>query len=342
MTLGRDDAVAGWQSTSPARRPRRVRVQWRGVARALGWVVFAPTLAVVAARELGFEAGPFAVLVALTPWALAGFAASLVCAAAGRSALLAGVSVLACVPVVFTMAPVWSSETLPGGPHALTVASVSMTFGEAEAEQVVALVRDRDVDLLAIQELTPEAQDALVEAGLEEELPYAAAYPEPGFTGTGLWSREPLAIAASLDGFVARTAHATLGTGDGAITVIAPHPAAPGLFSHEAWSADTESLIELLEATPGPAIVVGDLNLTSDHRAFRDLLDAGYSHARDQAGVGPRFTFPESRSPFPLVAIDHVLVRDVPFSASAVETVAITGSDHRALLVNYTYTSGES
>jgi len=342
MAVDRDDAVAGRQPTSPQRRPRRVRVQWRGLSRALGWVVFAPTLAVVAARELGFEAGPFALLVALTPWALAGFALSLVLAGLGRSALLAGVSVLACIPVVFSIAPVWTSETLPGGPHAMTVASVSMTLGEADADEVVALVRDHDVDLLAVQELTSDAMAALDEAGLGEELAHAAAYPEPGFAGTGLWSREPLTGATAVDGYMARTVRAQIGTGGSTLTVIAPHPGAPGAFQHEMWSWETDQLVELADAIDGPALIVGDLNLTPDHRAFRDLLDSGYAHARDEAGVGPRLTFPEVRTPFPLVAIDHVLVRDTPFAASDVETVAITGADHRALVATYTYTSGDN
>lgn len=290
---------------------------------------------------MSIESGPLALVVALTPWALAAVAVGLIAAALARSIALAAAAAPLGVSIGIAIAPMWSSDSLPDAPHALTVASVSMTFGRADADAVVALVHDHDVDLLAVQELTPEAADALAAAGLDDVLPHSAAFPEPGFIGTGLWSSEPLSGVAAVEGFVSRTVRAQVESGGG-LTVVAAHPAAPGALTHEAWSADTAALVDLADAIDGPALVVGDLNLTPDHRAFRDLVDAGYAHARDQAGAGLKPTFPEGRAPFPLVAIDHVLVRDTLFAADSVHTIAIPGADHRALIVTYAYAPGDA
>ncbi|WP_144018922.1 endonuclease/exonuclease/phosphatase family protein [Demequina sp. NBRC 110056] len=307
------------------------------LAVAFGWVAVVPAATAVAARAAGFERGPFALLVALSPWALVVGAIALALAVIGRSAALGLVAVVTAVPVVLWNAPLWTSVAAPEEDPALTVASVSLTFGRADADEVVALVREHHVDVLAVQELTPEAAEALVAAGLEAELPHAAAFPEPGFVGTGLWSRSSLADIASIDGFVSRTVSAQVDTASGPLTVIAPHPAAPGALSHEAWTSDTEALTTVLTGVEGPALVLGDLNLTRDHAAFRDLLALGYADAADQAGSGLTLTFPQGRAPFPLVAIDHALVREAPLVATAVTTTAVRGADHRALVVTYSH-----
>ncbi|WP_084038601.1 endonuclease/exonuclease/phosphatase family protein [Demequina sp. NBRC 110053] len=327
--------TADARAESPRPSPSH-RTAGRRVATALGWLAIAPAAFAVVARAASLEAGPLALLVALAPWALLGAAVAVVLAVVGRSAVLAAAAVIVAMPVVLWNAPLWTSGAVPAGPRALTVATVSMTFGQADPHAVVALVRDHEVDVLAIQELTPEAAEALVAAGLEDELAHDAAYPEPGFTGTGLWSREPLLSETAVPGFVSRTIRAELDA-VGGLTVVAPHPAAPGPWRHEGWSADTTALVSLLDGIDGPTLVVGDLNLTRDHRAFRDLLDQGLIDAVDQAGAGLPMTFPEQRTAFPFVAIDHVLARDVDFAATDVDTDVVAGSDHRALVVTYAY-----
>ncbi|WP_062076965.1 endonuclease/exonuclease/phosphatase family protein [Demequina globuliformis] len=292
---------------------------------------FATALTVLA-RATGFEWGPFAWLVALTPWALVGIAACVALAAGARSWRLAAVAAVIAVPLTWWQLPVWTADAPRESASTLTVASVSLTFGRADAHEVVALVKNHGVDLLALQELTPEAADALAEAGLSTHLPYSAAFPEPGYVGVGLWSRLALESAESVDGFTSHLVRAGVATEQGPLTVLAPHPAAPGPFSTDAWRADTEALVDLLAAQDGPTLVVGDLNMTRDHRAFRALEDRGYASAADQAGAGWVMSFPHGRLPFPVAGIDHVLLRGGPFAAQAVSTAPVSGADHLALV----------
>jgi endonuclease/exonuclease/phosphatase (EEP) superfamily protein YafD len=80
-----------------------------------------------------------------------------------------------------------------------------------------------------------------------------------------------------------------------------------------------------------PVIVGGDFNATPDVAQFRSVLRTGFADAADQAGAGMTRTYPADRWFPPLIAIDHVLTRGGAV-ATGVQTVSISGSDHRALL----------
>ena len=98
-----------------------------------------------------------------------------------------------------------------------------------------------------------------------------------------------------------------------------------------------EASRRILSPTKGPVIVAGDFNATRDQRPFRDLEALGFVDAADQAGAGFVPTFPDGRLPMPVVAIDHVMVRDSRLSAVSVTSVVVPGADHRALVVTYVW-----
>lgn len=325
--------------TEPDAATRR-RVAPRGLIvrralRVLAGVAFAAVAVPAVARLLGWEAGPLAIAVALMPWVTLASVVPLVLASLARDRWLAGASALVMVLCVAWTVPLYLAETAPVSDDEFVVATVSMTFGAADPHEVVDLVRDHDVDVLALQELTPESAQALREAGLGEQLPYSEIHAEPGFTGTGLWSRLPQSDGRALDGLTSRTVQAVVESQAGPITVLAPHPAAPGLFAHDRWSEDLAALAVMVAEVEGPLVVVGDLNATRDHRGFRDLEAAGLVDAADQAGSGFAPTFPQGRGPFPVAAIDHVMVRDAPLTAVDARTIVVSGADHRGLIATY-------
>ena len=55
----------------------------------------------------------------------------------------------------------------------LRVLSVNLFFGQADAEVIVALVRQADPDVLFVQELTADAVTRLKQAGLDDLMPHA-------------------------------------------------------------------------------------------------------------------------------------------------------------------------
>ncbi len=312
--------------------------------RVLSFIALAGVAVPVACRLVGWEAGPLAIVLALMPWVTLAAAVPLILAALSRAWWLVGASAGIAALCVSWVVPLYIAESAPSAGGELTVASINMTFGRADADAVVRLVDSGDVDVLSAQEVTPEIVEALVDAGLEELLPYSEVAAEPGVTGTGMWSRSPLSDAESLegftgptsrDGYASRAVRASIDVAGEAVTVLAVHPAAPGLFDHTGWDASMTSLVDHLDEHSGPIMVVGDFNTTRDHRAFRDIESLGYVDAADQAGAGFAPTFPEGRGLFAVAAIDHALVRDAPLTAVEVRTEPVHGADHRALVVTY-------
>lgn len=87
--------------------------------------------------------------------------------------------------------PQVTSDPAPDGTR-LTVMTVNLNLGAAEAAAVVAAVRRHGVQVLAVQELTVEAERRLEAAGLGATLPYKATDPGGSASGTGLWASRPL------------------------------------------------------------------------------------------------------------------------------------------------------
>ncbi len=285
------------------------------------------------ARATGIESGPLAILVALSPWLALAWLIPIATAVLARALDLL---IVALIPALLSAA--WQLPLVVGGHDGepvLTVASVNATFGAADAEAVVRLVQDNNVDLLAVQELTPEFAAALDEAGIGHHFSYSEIDAREGATGTGLWTRLPVTSSTTVGGFTSAAIEATLDLHGTETTVLAVHPAAPGLLDHSAWTQDLAELRLLASETRGAVMVLGDLNATTDHAAFRALERGGFEDAGEEAGAGFLPTFPEGRTPFPLVTLDHALTRDLPLAASTVLTEQVEGADHRALIVSY-------
>ncbi|NTV39963.1 MAG: endonuclease/exonuclease/phosphatase family protein [Demequinaceae bacterium] len=326
-----DDGGRAQPNTAPT------RPAWRRVLTFVSWSLLAGVAAWLAAAVFGVEPGPLVWLVALTPWTLWIAAASLAVALIARATGAASMAVVMLLAVGLVLAPIFVPTNPSGGDHTvLTVATLNLRFGQADAEAVVRLVEDRGVDVLAVQELTPAAADALGAAGLATLLPYSVTDPRVGYTGTGLYSRTPIEDPQRIRGFSSAAVAGTIPSQGGGLRIVAVHPAAPGLVNHAAWSADLDTLASLAEDTGGPLMVAGDLNATLNHAGVRRLERGGLVDAADQAGAGFLPTFPSEGFPMPLAALDHVLVRYTALVADEVDTFTVPGTDHRCLVAKYT------
>jgi endonuclease/exonuclease/phosphatase (EEP) superfamily protein YafD len=277
-----------------------------------------------------------AIATALMPFVAATALLGLVVALLSRNRVIIVLAlVLAALNVAWQL-PLFVPDGGSTGAPVLRVATANLKYGSGDAASIVALVRDHDVDVLALEELTPDAVQRLHDAGLDDLLPYNVARPDPSFTGTGLWSRTPLTDTRELSGFTsaALVTHAT--TGAGPVTLLAVHPVAPSPYAHDMWDSEYAELRTDLAAIPGPVVVAGDFNATRDQKPFLDLESDGFRDAADQAGAGFQMTFPHARSTGrALVAIDHVIVRDLGVRAISLQTQVISGSDHLAVVVDY-------
>ncbi len=306
-------------------------------------VLLVPALALTAARLVQIPGGTWVRLVSFTPYALPLYVVALLllviawAAGEGRwqrvAATLANVSLAGAVLHGALVAGTFLGGTVaPDRGDPIRLMTVNLMLGQASADDVLETAKEHDVDVLVMQEVDTSALDRLDEAGLADMFPHRAGEAEAGPTGTVVVSRRPITRAEPLD-----TAFGGGSMGIGDLTLIAVHPRPP-VGDASGWSDDQRVVRRAAYDRPGPAVIVGDFNATTDHRVLRELAGRGWTDAATQAGSGWQPTWPADgelevagvRLP-PLVAIDHVLVNE-HLHAVETATVPIDGTDHRALV----------
>jgi endonuclease/exonuclease/phosphatase (EEP) superfamily protein YafD len=319
----------------PSRRPRlRIRLT------TLAYVAVLFSVATVVARALPLS-NVIALVVAVgSPYvpllALSAVAMSVAC----RRILLSIVAVAVLAVTVAVQVP-WYYFGRPAdvGQHVdIRVLSSNLRKGRADASSFVELAK-ANADVITVSELTPEEVERFAHAGIAEAFPYSVLTPAPDAGGIGLYSRFP--VATSPPG----KQHVTVATARLRVPGVRFDPlvASVHVISPVASDADsfglwrtgittTKTKLDGFAEAAGPAavIVAGDFNSTPDMRQFRDLLTNGYGDAVEQTGAGFAPTFPSRTWHPPFITIDHVLTRQA--TATAIRTVYISGSDHRALL----------
>ncbi|WP_280501644.1 endonuclease/exonuclease/phosphatase family protein [Nocardia farcinica] len=245
-----------------------------------------------------------------------------------------GVSAAAVVlaGAVWTQAPLYVARADDGDGPVVTVMQANLLFDGADPGALVELVRDREVAVLTVDELTPGALAALGASGLDELLPHRYVSPGRTAAGTGIWSRFPLSETVEYDGFVLNQLSATATVpGVGPVSVYALHPVPP-VYGVRVWADELRRLRQIIGRAPEgrPVIVGGDFNATHDHAQFRALTSGRFEDAAEQAGAGHLVTYPTDKRFPPVVGIDHVLVAGG--RALSVQTVDLPGADHRALV----------
>jgi endonuclease/exonuclease/phosphatase family metal-dependent hydrolase len=292
----------------------------------------------VAALIARYLPGRFRAIVAtaaLAPYLMLGAPVAMVVFTVRGHWLLAGGAAVIAVAVVAVQLP----RFLPGRRASSTgirAMSANLRYGRADPGALV-LAATEHADILAVQELTPDKASLLVANGIAKTFPYCALRAREGPAGVGIWSRYPI-DSSTVDerfwlGFVmARVRWPGART---SATVAVTHMSAPWPDPIRGWREDLamlrETLTDIGRSEQGPVVVAGDFNATPDVREFRRLLRGGYRDAAEQAGAGLTRTHPADVPLVPPVfAVDHILV--LRCDASAVRTLPIKDSDHRALL----------
>jgi endonuclease/exonuclease/phosphatase (EEP) superfamily protein YafD len=296
------------------------------------WGCVAVLLAWTALRVAGVaNTYPVIQLLAFTPYLLpAAVVLTVLCGLCRRWMALAATAVTLIVLATLVVPRAVGGPDPDGGGTRLRVLSANMKVGASDADNLVALVRAHDVDVLALQEFTASAQRRLRDAGLESLLPYQISYPDK-VQGSALYSRLPLT-----DGGYRPLppdfgqAYGVLHLPDGhTVRVESAHPCAPYLAElSAAWRAG-QARQPRADPGHGPRILLGDFNATFDHGPFRQLVDSGYTDVARHLGRGLTPTWPYDGRPVPKVTLDHVLVsglRAYDFAA-----YPNPGSDHRAV-----------
>ncbi|MEW2316953.1 endonuclease/exonuclease/phosphatase family protein [Streptomyces bauhiniae] len=231
----------------------------------------------------------------------------------------------------------------PGGD--LTVATHNV--GAADPAPTARTLAAADADLLALEELTPQATPLY-------EKTLAPTYPYHAIRGTvGLWSKLPLSGTHPIDimnyGPLAttksaaaklpenRALHTTVTTPKGPLAVYVAHLGSVRLMPRTGfWTTSRNigaaALTKAITTDPTPRLLLlADLNGTWDDRAFTGLHTHLHS-TQTTSGTGFGFTWPAA---FPMARIDQILYRGLEANRSW--TLPRTGSDHLPVAATLTW-----
>jgi len=307
------------------------------VATAAGWVLAAVAGLAWTSRWTDFHWQPLIVMASLAPylWVLA--IPSAVLLTLHFRTLGPAFGILLLTALLIVELPLIRTTQAPAGVNAVLL-QVNLRVGNADPSALVARVRRERIDVLTLDELTPQELTALSAKGLDALLPYRFTVPYRGGAGTGIWSRFPLSGETRFDEFRFEGLRAEVAVPSAAtIQLWAVHILPPWPYPSEIWTQEMAHLRSLLDAPARQhrtVVVSGDFNATYDHREFRRLLGSQYRDAAEASGAGLTRTYPTDRPFPPLLALDHVLVSRA--GVRSVSTVAVPGSDHRGLLVHIT------
>ncbi|MFD3591201.1 endonuclease/exonuclease/phosphatase family protein [Nocardia sp. NPDC058640] len=297
----------------------------------LGWGAVVAAVVGIVLHVVDWQQKWMVLLASGAMWLMLAGVVGLVLMLVARGWRSSGAAALVLAGAAWLVVPSYIPEAEAADGPELVVLQSNILFGLADPAFLTATVRDNNVDVLTVEELTIDSIAGLRKAGLEEQLPYFYVEPtQSGGGGTGIYSRYPLRDTKKYDGFIMSNISATMEHPQrGPMSVFAFHPIPPNL-DFAAWSAEMRRVDEILAATSAPAIVGADFNATHDHSEYRALLDGAFASAADQTGDGVLLTFPADRRWGPVIGIDHILVAGGV--AEQIRTLTVPGSDHRAVL----------
>lgn len=327
----------------------------RMLCTALAVILAAVTAVGTAARLLpiGMSTMPYVPnIVAATPWFALTAALALLFALLGRRRLIIVLMVACLGAQAYWQGPFFSSVVgsnssnsstsdasgssgSSGDATTLRVMTCNVYKGRADAGQIVRLVRDEHIQVLALQETTSAFVDELNKAGIADYLPYAKTASADGKYGNGVWSSTPLAdpvkdeVNSSASFMPAGTVSLTNGK---TLRFVSVHTTSPVNRYWNLWKRSIDEIGALDSRSNTTYVFMGDFNATYDHAPFRDMLGSRFTDAARQAGHGFTFSWPSDRPYLPMMfSIDHIVL-DKGLSASDLKNVKVDGTDHAALL----------
>jgi len=216
----------------------------------------------------------------------------------------------------------------PGSAPRLRITLLNVLTSNDRHEDVLAMVRERDPDLLFLMETSERWLSSL--SPLCERYPYVVSRARSDNFGIALYSKVPFERAeiVTLRGADVPSVVARILVGGEAVTLIGTHPVPPVLaYRARLRNRQLDAVAQLAASTEGRVIVLGDLNCSPWSFYFRRLLEQG--GLRDSAkGQGVRLTWPTSVKLFPLrIPIDHCLLGP-GFAVLETEVGDAVGSDH--------------
>lgn len=238
----------------------------------------------------------------------------------------------------------------------LTVMTLNCRYGRADADEIEKFAEKEGVDVLALQEVSPELKEKVSRFA---SFPYQASGEESGEDNGGfnmiLSRKKPLAsMPSSVDLCAAQCPAIKLEFEGKTLLAASVHPKSPHRGGGY-WGWGVNHLASFLcylgkevrmpkfcpklglkepkaERQADYALVMGDMNSSLDLPSFRAVLRSGMKDSSMDAHTGPHPTFPATwKGWHEALELDHVL-HSSGLRSYFVKTKKISGSDHLALV----------
>jgi endonuclease/exonuclease/phosphatase (EEP) superfamily protein YafD len=219
----------------------------------------------------------------------------------------------------------------------ITVMTLNLGNGLVTPDSLETYLRTGDFDLVALVEVTPEIA-AMVETELADVFPHREAR-GLGIPGQALLSRYPITQVEWIEVIPGRPdLLATVDLAGRSVDVMVAHPPPPELrgvlvLPREGAVEQFDRIIEIVDDTTNPILLLGDLNVTPLHSRHRELERVGMQDVFGVVGEGPGFTYPIRLPQFPEATFPPVMRIDYIWASTEWQPVSATvgddiGSDH--------------
>lgn len=308
----------------------------------IGWILLVVPAGTVGTEIVGWSGTrAIVILQALTPYLLAVVLAVAVTAFVAQAWSLGTVASAIVVaagrigrPYLFPA----SGTPVDEGATPLRVFHGNLLYENGRPTDLVPMLCDLDVDVLAFTEYTAAHSALLHGSPIARDYPHRIEHPGGATGGSAIWSKPPLTEAAVA---LARS-HSSAAVIDvpQPIALFVVHPPSP-IMSLEGWNRELDALSRDLDPTSDrPTITVGDFNADLWHPPFRRILERGWRDAHLVRRRWLSWSWPTDRRPVrPFVRLDHALV-NARLVVDGVHNVDVPGSDHRGLVVTVRVAAG--
>ncbi|MEO8609499.1 MAG: endonuclease/exonuclease/phosphatase family protein [Chloroflexota bacterium] len=224
----------------------------------------------------------------------------------------------------------------------ISLLSYNLNKNNASADAVIAIIRDANADVVALQELNPVLAAAF-DTELADVYPYRAFHPDESYPGQGIMSRYPIHDDSY---WKINLGHqrAQIDVNGSTITLYNTHPVHPfirehGFFDPALRTAEIEDVLARAAHDSTPILIAGDFNMT-DQTGDYQRIAAQFGDSYREVGWGLGFSFPDLGQQILLARIDYVFhSRDFQAVEARVWPTS-GGSDHRPLFVTLAYGAG--
>lgn len=180
----------------------------------------------------------------------------------------------------------------------LDMMTYNMLYVSENTSSVTTIIRNANPDVVAIQELTPPAAEA-IRRDLGNAYPFQILDLQDGKSGMGVISRYPLHdTGESLPGEWSNAPQVlTLEWNGTNVTLLHIHAISPNFLPNKMWATIRErerqarTIVEFKDVRPVPIVVLGDFNAGEQSEAYH-ILSQGLTDSWREAGWGLGHTFP--------------------------------------------------